>query len=380
MDASAGNNAKEHHAVTERIEVALGARSYAVVVGSDLLAGANPFEGTELGGRAAIITDENVAPLYLAQVEAALAAAGCKTASLVLEPGEASKSFAGLERILGWLLDTGLERGDHVVALGGGVVGDVAGLAASLLKRGCGLIQIPTTLLAQVDSSVGGKTAIDMPQGKNLVGAFYQPDLVLADVDMLTSLPQRELSAGYAEMVKYGLIERADFFTWLEDNGPALLAGEGDLRRKAVSECVRAKAEIVAQDEREQGRRALLNLGHTFGHALEAAAGYSGGLLHGEAVAMGMVMAFTLSVRRGDCPEADLARLCDHLEKVGLPVRPADTKVSFDVAQVLQHMQQDKKAKAGRLNFVLVKGIGKAFISDDVDMDDVRMVLEAALE
>lgn len=364
----------------ERIEVGLGSRSYDVVVGSGLFGGANPFADTDIGQRAAIITDENVAPLYLAQVEAALAAAGCQTSSLVLAPGEASKSFSELERILGWMLDAGLERGDSVVALGGGVVGDIAGLAASLMRRGCGLIQIPTTLLAQVDSSVGGKTAIDVPQGKNLVGAFYQPDLVLADIDMLTSLPPREVRAGYAEIVKYGLIDRPDFFTWLEENGAALLAGDKDMRRQAVNECVRAKAEIVAEDEREQGRRALLNLGHTFGHALEAAAGYSGDLLHGEAVAVGMVMAFTLSVRRGDCPEADLTRLTDHLSDVGLPAQPIDNGISFDVDQVLEHMLQDKKAKAGRLNFVLAKGIGKAFISDDIDMDDVRIVLEAALQ
>lgn len=364
----------------ETIKVALDRSSYEVIVGSGLLANASPFAGAELGQRAAIITDKNVAPLYLAEVEAALATAGCRVSSLVLEPGEASKSFASLERILGWLLDTGLERGDSVVALGGGVVGDIAGLAASLLRRGCGLIQIPTTLLAQVDSSVGGKTAIDMPQGKNLVGTFYQPKLVLADVDILNSLAPRELRAGYAEVVKYGVINRRDFFTWLEENGGALLAGDKGLRQRAISESVQAKAKIVAQDEREQGCRALLNMGHTFGHALEAAAGYSGDLLHGEAVAMGMVMALTLSVGRGDCSEDELLRLTSHLSKVGLPVRPADLDISFDVDQVMKHMLQDKKAKAGRLNFVLAKGIGEAFISDDVDMDDVRRLVEAALK
>ncbi len=379
MDASAG----ERQTMAEKIDVALGARSYPIFVGSGLLAGDAPFEATKMGRRAAIITDENVAPLYLAPLEAALGKAGIETASIILAPGEASKCFSELERILGWLLDQGIERGDSVVALGGGVIGDLAGLAASLLKRGTGLIQIPTTLLAQVDSSVGGKTAIDMPQGKNLVGSFYQPTLVLADIAMLDSLPPRQLRAGYAEVVKYGLIDRPGFFAWLEDNGAALLAGDGqgagEARRYAVCECLRAKAAIVAEDEREQGRRALLNLGHTFAHGLEAAAGYSGDLLHGEAVAIGMVMAFELSARRGDCPEAEVARVRDHLKNAGLPVRPADTGVTFDVAEVLRHMQQDKKARTGRLTFILAKGIGKSFISNDVDMNDVKETLKNAL-
>jgi 3-dehydroquinate synthase len=371
--------ASERSGMAEQIEVALGARSYPVIVGSGLLAGTTPFDAAKLGRRAAIITDGNVAPLYLAPLEAALGEAGVETASLILTPGEASKSFAELERILGWLLDQGIERGDSIVALGGGVIGDIAGLAASLLKRGCGLIQIPTTLLAQVDSSVGGKTAIDMPQGKNLVGAFYQPDLVLADIAMLDSLPPREMRAGYAEVVKYGLIDQPDFFAWLEENGAALLAGDEKARHQAVGECVRAKAAIVAEDEREQGRRALLNLGHTFGHGLEAAAGYAGELLHGEAVAIGMVMAFELSARLGHCPAAEVARVRDHLKNAGLPLRPADIGITLDPAEVLGHMQQDKKARTGRLTFILAKGIGKSFISDDVDMDDVKEVLESAL-
>lgn len=374
------SNAVESAPPPESIDVALGARGYRVVVGAGLFGLPTPFGDIGLGRRAAIITDENIAPLYLATVEAALAAAGAETTSMILPPGEASKSFAGLERILGWLLDAGMERGDSVVALGGGVVGDVAGLAASLMKRGCRLIQIPTTLLAQVDSSVGGKTAIDMPQGKNLVGAFYQPGLVLADTAMLDSLPPREMRAGYAEVVKYGLIDKPEFFAWLEENGASLLAGNPQARRYAVSACVRAKAAIVAEDEREQGRRALLNLGHTFAHALEAAAGYGGELLHGEAVAIGMTLAFELSARLGRCPEADVARVRDHLRSAGLPVRPADSGISFKLDILLAHMQQDKKAKAGRLTFILAKGIGKSFISDDVDMDDVRMVLEAGLE
>ena len=374
------NAAAAGPAPVEQIDVTLGARSYRVVVGTGLFGLPAPFGDTRLGHRAAILTDENVAPLYLATVEAALAVAGVETTNMILAPGEASKSFAGLERILGWLLDAGMERGDSVVALGGGVVGDVAGLAASLLKRGCGLIQIPTTLLAQVDSSVGGKTAIDMPQGKNLVGAFYQPKLVLADVAMLDSLPPREMRAGYAEVVKYGLIDSPDFFAWLEENGASLLAGNPEAHRYAVSACVRAKAAIVAEDEREHGRRALLNLGHTFAHALEAAVGYGGELLHGEAVAIGMTLAFELSARRGDCPETDVARVRDHLRGAGLPVRPVDSRVSFKLDALLHHMQQDKKARAGRLTFILAKGIGKSFISDEVDMDDVRMVLEAALE
>ena len=362
-----------------RQTVDLGARSYDILIGSDLLAEAGPrIAEVAKGKRAAIVTDANVAPHYLGPLQQSLEAAGFTQQSIVLPPGENTKCFAELERLCSALLDGGLERGSLIVALGGGVIGDLAGFAAAILLRGIDYVQIPTTLLAQVDSSVGGKTAIDMPQGKNLVGAFHQPRLVLADSDTLNSLPERELKAGYAEVVKYGLIDRPGFFEWLCENGQAVLAGDPEARRHAIAVSCLAKAEIVARDERESGARALLNLGHTFAHGLEAEAGFDGSLLHGEAVALGKVLAFQLSCDKGLCPSADLDRLLSHYDSMGLPQSLADLGLAdLDPQRILAHMAQDKKVKDGRLTFILARGIGEAFITQDVAEDEVLAVLAA---
>ncbi len=362
----------------ERLPVALGARSYDIVVGENLL----EASGRELAGllsrpRCAIVTDEHVAALHLDRIKVSLAAAEIAADCIVLKAGEASKSFAALEDLLSQLLDLKLERQDMLVALGGGVVGDLTGFAAAVLRRGIDFVQIPTTLLAQVDSSVGGKTGINMAQGKNLVGAFHQPRLVLADVGVLSTLPRRELLAGYAEMVKYGLLGDAAFFDWLETNAEAMLDGDLTLLAQAVLKSCRAKAAIVAQDERESGVRALLNLGHTFGHALEAEAGYSGSLLHGEAVAIGMVQAFRISADLGLCDSRDAARMRAHLHRVGLPVTAREAGLNHATpARLIEHMRQDKKVSDGRMTFVLVRAIGEAFISQDIDPGDLARMLE----
>ncbi len=359
------------------VPVALAGRSYEIRIGSGLLAGAGAAIAPYVsGGRTAVVTDSTVADLHLPALTASLKAAGIDAETVVLPPGEASKSFAGLERLCSRLLDAGIERGGAVIALGGGVVGDLAGFAAAILRRGVEAVQIPTTLLAQVDSSVGGKTGINMPQGKNLVGAFHQPRLVLIDPATLDTLPQRDLRAGYAEVVKYGLIDRPDFFAWLETHGAALLAGDSKARREAIATCCRAKAEIVAGDERESGQRALLNLGHTFGHALEGAAGYDGSLLHGEAVAVGCVMAMDLSVALGLAPAGDAARLRRHLMSMDLPVSARFLSPVPDPDTLLCHMRQDKKMREGRLTFVLTRGIGRAFLTDEVPEDSLRALLE----
>ncbi len=362
-----------------RQTVELGARSYDILIGSGLLAeaGAHISEIAK-SRRVAVVTDANVAPHYLKPLQGSLEEAGFAVQSVVLPAGEGTKCFAELERLCGTLLDQGLERGSLIVALGGGVIGDLAGFAAAILLRGIDYVQIPTTLLAQVDSSVGGKTAIDMPQGKNLVGAFHQPRLVIADSDTLDSLPERELKAGYAEVVKYGLIDRPGFFDWLCDNGQAVLAGDPDARRHAIALSCLAKAEIVARDERESGARALLNLGHTFAHGLEAEAGFDGSLLHGEAVAIGKVLALQLSCDKGYCPLADLERLLGHYDSVGLPQSLADLSLAeIDLERVLAHMGQDKKVKNGRLTFILARGIGQAFITQDVSEAEVLAALAA---
>ena len=366
----------------DRLTVALGDRAYDIVVGEDLIADA--------GGRirpllrrpkTVVVTDENVAPRYLAPLQASLDAAGIEHATIVLPPGERTKDFAHLESLTTRVLSLGVERDAALIALGGGVIGDLTGFAAAITLRGMPFVQIPTTLLAQVDSSVGGKTGINTPQGKNLVGAFHQPILVLADTGVLDTLPARELLAGYAEVVKYGLLGDLDFFRWLEINGAGMLAGERALRRHAILESCRAKATIVAEDEKEQGRRALLNLGHTFGHALEAEAGYGDALLHGEGVAIGMVMAFDLSMRMGLCPAEDAARVRRHFAAVGLPAGIAANLRGdgWTADRLLDHMGKDKKISGGRMTFILVRGIGKAFITRDVALDDVRAVLDAAL-
>ena len=305
------------------IDVSLGARSYPVVIGERLLGTAGQWIATRLpGARCAVVSDENVAGLHLAPLKASLAEHGLYLGEVVVRPGEASKSFPVLATLCERLLELGVERSDCVIAFGGGVVGDLAGFAASILRRGVRVVQMPTTLLAQVNSAIGGKTGIDTRQGKNLIGTFHQPSLVLADVSVLMTLSPREFRAGYAEVVKYGLIGDAPFFAWLEENAAEIFSTSGSARRQAVETSARAKAAIVAEDEREEsGRRALLNLGHTFGHALEAYAGYSDRLLHGEAIAIGMRLAFDYSVERGLCPAGDAARVAQHLEAVGLAHR-----------------------------------------------------------
>ena len=365
----------------ERLTVDLGDRSYDILIGEGLIAGAGDHIAPHLRGRkAVVVTDDNVARIVLPAFRRSLESAGITCQVIEVEHGEASKDFAHLERIVGGMLEQGVDRKTAVIALGGGVVGDLTGVAAALTLRGLDFIQVPTTLLAQVDSSVGGKTAINTAQGKNLVGAFYQPRLVLADTAVLDSLPRRELLAGYAEVVKYGVIDMPDFFDWLDANGAALLAGDAAARRQAILTCCRAKARIVAADETEQGQRALLNLGHTFGHALEAETGYGGALLHGEAVAIGMVMAMTLSTRLGHAPGNDAARLKAHLKSVGLmaDLSGLDTR-GWTAGRLLAHMQKDKKTEAGKLTFILARAIGQAFIAKNVPTDAVAAVLEEFL-
>lgn len=360
------------------IPVALGERSYPVIVESGIIDRAGQYLAPLARGRTmAIVTDGNVAA-QRDRLLAALGAQGIAHAVIEIAPGEGSKSWAGLEELTDRLLDLGIERGDHVVALGGGVIGDLVGFATSILKRGCGFVQIPTTLLAQVDSSVGGKTAINTRAGKNLIGAFHQPALVLADPQALDTLPLRELRAGYAEVVKYGLIDDPAFFAWCEINGAALLAGDEAARAHAIETSIAAKARIVSEDEREEsGRRALLNLGHTFAHALEAETGYSDRLLHGEAVAAGMALAFAYSVRRGLCPPEDATRVAEHLRAVGLPASLGDCGIDASGAKLTAHMLHDKKMEAGTLPFLLARGIGRTFLDRSVDLADVAAFLDA---
>ncbi|MEZ5785940.1 MAG: 3-dehydroquinate synthase [Xanthobacteraceae bacterium] len=358
------------------VDVALGDRAYDIVIGRGIIASLGErITALKPGAKAAIVTDSNVAKLHLDAAAAALAAAGVEAAPVVVPAGEGAKSFKLFEELCDGLLDARIERGDVVVALGGGVIGDLAGFAAAVLRRGLDYVQVPTTLLAQVDSSVGGKTAINSRLGKNLIGVFHQPILVVADTALLDTLPAREFRAGYAEVAKYGLLGDADFFAWLEANADDVFAG-GPGREHAIATSCRAKAGVVARDERETGERALLNLGHTFGHAFEAAAGYSGRLLHGEAVALGMALAFAFSARLGLAPPADAERAVRHLAKVGLPTRLSDIPGgSPDADRLMDLMAQDKKVRRGRLTFILARGIGKAFIAPDVDADDVRAFL-----
>lgn len=366
----------------ERLTVDLDARSYDILIGGGLLAdAASHIKPVLRSDRVVIITDENVAQAgHLATLTQSMAAAGITSHAIVLEPGEQTKDFAHLERVCGELLEMGIDRKTALIALGGGVIGDLTGVCAALTLRGIDFIQVPTTLLAQVDSSVGGKTAINTPQGKNLIGAFYQPRLVLADTGVLDTLVPRELRAGYAEVVKYGVIDMPDFFSWLEGHGEALIDGDTAARREAILTCCRAKARIVSADETEQGQRALLNLGHTFGHALEAEVGYGGGLLHGEGVAIGMVMALTLSARLGRCPGNDGARLAAHLAATGLPHDLSGLETSgWTADRLLGHMMKDKKTEGGELTFILARGIGGAFIEKAVPREPVARVLEEFL-
>ena len=364
----------------EIVRVDLGERAYDVVVGAQLLERAGQLVRPLLRRpRIFVITDQTVAALHAPRLKRGLDAAGIASPTIVLPPGEGTKDLAHLGRLLDSILDHRPERGDMLLALGGGVIGDIVGLAASLALRGIGFVQVPTTLLAQVDSSVGGKTGINTRHGKNLVGAFYQPRLVLADLDTLATLPPRELLAGYAETVKYGLIDDADFFAWCEANGAALVGGDVGRRLHAITYAVRSKARTVAEDERESGKRALLNLGHTFGHAIEAALGYSEALLHGEAVAIGMVLAFDLSARLGLCPPEDAARVRRHIAAVGLPTAPP-AALACSAADLIGLMQQDKKVRDGKVTFVLARGIGKAFVeTGGVATDIVQGLLDGAL-
>lgn len=363
---------------TDKVRVNLGNRSYDILVGEELLARAGEFLLPFLRRkRVAIVTDENVAGFHLAGLEAALDAKEIEHRALRLPPGEAAKSYAGLQQVCEFLLASGIERNDIVIALGGGVIGDLAGFAAGVLRRGVRFVQIPTTLLAQVDSSVGGKTGINSPRGKNLIGVFHQPSLVLADLDLLKTLPRRERAAGYAEVAKYGLLGDSSFFDWLDQRVEQVIAGDSDAVRKAVRHSCEMKAGIVAQDETETGVRAHLNLGHTFGHALEAATGYSSRLLHGEAVAIGMVQAFRLSGMRGLCEP----RLADHVERhlrrAGLPTRVSDIPGELPPSEkLLEIMRQDKKASGGKLVFILARAIGEAFVAHDVAGPDVLGFLE----
>ena len=360
----------------KRIEVGLGDRTYPVLIEAGLLDRAGEHVGHfARSGRLVVVTDEHVAAAQLARFTMGLG--GIRVEPIVLPSGEATKSWSVLEALTDQLLMLGIERGDRIVALGGGVIGDLVGFAAAILKRGCGFVQVPTSLLAQVDSSVGGKTAINTRAGKNLVGAFHQPDLVLIDPTVLDTLPPRELRSGYAEVVKYGLIDDADFFDWCEANGSTLLAGDPTALAKAIAYSVAAKARVVGADEREtSGARALLNLGHTFGHALEAETGFSDALLHGEAVACGMALAFRFSAHLGLCGEEDAARVGYHLARSGLPATLADAGVDAAGDRLVAHMAHDKKMEAGRLPFLLARRIGQTFLDKQVDLGTVATFLD----
>jgi 3-dehydroquinate synthase len=361
------------------VRVELAERSYEVRVGAGLIASAAAEIGPLLPRpRVAVLTDETVARHHLEPFRAGMEAAGIEVAALALPPGEATKGWDGLRRAVEWLLGERVERRDVVVALGGGVVGDLAGFAAAVLRRGVRFVQVPTTLLAQVDSSVGGKTGINTPHGKNLVGAFHQPSLVLCDVEALATLPRRDLLAGYGEVAKYGLLGDEGFFAWLERHGPALASGDEALRAEAVRRSCEMKAAIVARDEREGGERMLLNLGHTFAHALEAATGYSDRLLHGEAVAVGCALAFDLSARLGVCAQETPSRVRAHLAAMGMRRNLSGLDLPEPDA-LLPLMGQDKKVEGGRARFVLARGVGEAFVSADVDPAAVRAVLSDAM-
>jgi len=367
------------------IDVALAGRAYDVVIAEGLLArlpvAAARFLASYAGGRAVpFVADANTHRLYAAAITADLAAHGFTPEWFVVAPGEDAKSWAVLERLCDWLLAQGVTRKDHVFALGGGVVGDLVGFACAVLKRGCGFVQIPTTLLAQVDSSVGGKTAINTAAGKNLIGAFHQPALVLIDPLVLATLPEREMRAGFAEVLKYGLLGDAGFFGWLEANGASVLAREAAALEHAIATSIAMKAQIVAEDEREtRDRRALLNLGHTFGHALEAETGFSDRLLHGEAVALGMVLAARYSARRGELSPEGAERAAGAIAAAGLPASLAALGLTCSGAALVEHMRHDKKAEGATLPFLLLRGIGTAYVGRDVDLADVAAFLDKQL-
>ena len=367
--------------MTFTVRVNLDSRSYDVVIGSGLIAQAATHLAPLLRRpKVWIVTEDRVAPLHLAHLEAALTAGGIAARALTLPEGEGTKSWQYLTQTVEWLLDEKVERGDIVIALGGGVIGDLVGFAAAILRRGVRFVQMPSSLLAQVDSSVGGKTGINTRHGKNLVGAFHQPSLVLVDIDLLSTLAPRDFLAGYGEVVKYGLLGDAAFFDWLEENAPAMAAGDLALREEAVRWSVQMKADIVARDETEQGDRALLNLGHTFCHALEAATGYSDSLLHGEGVAIGCALAAELSARLGLCPQEEPSRIRAHLAEMGMKRDLADIEGDLpDADALLALMAQDKKVLEGQLRFILMRGIGTSFVTSDVPLDAVKKLLNEAL-
>ena len=373
------------------LRVELGGRSYVVQVApgllNDTIVQARDFiktyavRGEPAGSRPIpVVADANARKLHGERLAQSLASDGYEIAWFDVEPGEGSKSWATLERLTDWLLALGITRKDHVFALGGGVVGDLVGFACAILKRGCGFVQLPTTLLAQVDSSVGGKTAINTRSGKNLIGAFHQPSLVLVDTDTLNTLPEREMRAGYAEVLKYGLLGDAAFFAWLEANGDKVLAREPDALAHAIATSIAMKAQIVAEDEREtQDRRALLNLGHTFGHALEAETGFSDRLLHGEAVALGMVLAARYSARRGEISPQDADRAARAIAAAGLPASLSELGLACDGAALVEHMRHDKKAEGTTLPFLLLSALGEAYVARDVELADVAAFLDEEL-
>ena len=364
-----------------RVEVALGDRSYGIDIADGLIAQAGARIAPLLRRkRVAVISDATVAELHLERLRSGLAADGVEMEALVLEPGEGTKNWENLSKCVEWLLAQKVERNDVVIAFGGGVIGDLVGFAAAILRRGVRFVQIPTSLLAQVDSSVGGKTAINSSYGKNLIGAFHQPSYVMADIGVLGTLTSRDFLAGYGEVVKYGLLGDAKFFDWLETNGKDLAAGDVAKRIEAVRWSCQMKADIVARDETEQGERALLNLGHTFCHALEAATGYSNRLLHGEGVAIGCALAFEVSARSSLCSQEDPSRVRAHLSEMGLKKDLSDIEGDLpDADALIALMGQDKKVLDGQLRFIMARGIGEAFVSDEVDLNIVKTVLEEAL-
>ena len=360
-----------------RIPVRTKPAPYDVLVEEGAVQNAGKHLGTHAhNGKLFIVTDQNVARQWLKPFQESLRSSGIEAVPYILPAGEQTKNWATLEQLTNWLLDEGAERADTIVALGGGVIGDLTGFAASILKRGCNFVQVPTSLLAQVDSSVGGKTAINCAAGKNLIGSFNQPRFVLIDPLVLKTLPARELRAGYAEVIKYGLINNAPFFDWCEANGKNLINGDIECLSHAIIQSVQSKAFIVAEDEMElTGIRALLNLGHTFGHALEAETGYSEKLVHGEAVAAGMALAFQYSVRRGHCDKAEAQRVIDHLKTIELPFSLLSAGVSAPGQKLVDHMRHDKKMSSGTLPFLLTNGIGQTFVANDVELSDVEAFL-----
>jgi 3-dehydroquinate synthase len=362
------------------VPVALAERAYDIVIGRGVLSTlGGRIKALRPGAKVAIVTDENVAKLHLAATEASLKAAGIESSAIIVPPGEGSKNYATFEKVCEAVIAAKIERNDLIVALGGGVIGDLAGYCAASVRRGLDFVQVPTTLLSQVDSSVGGKTGINSKLGKNLVGAFHQPVLVIADTALLDTLSEREFRAGYAEVMKFGLLGDAAFFTWLESNWQDLFAG-GPAREHAIAICCRGKAGVVSRDERENGERALLNLGHTFGHAFEAGAGFSQRLLHGEAVALGCTMAFQFSAGKGLSSAADATRVRAHLDAVGLPTQVKQVQGGVPGVDALMDLiGQDKKVKRGKLAFILVRGIGQAFVANDVDPAEVRSFLSERL-